>query len=58
MPTPALKAPGTERCGSWSSVASSGTTARSMCPTPTACRNEYEISPYGDYLINRLAAPD
>jgi hypothetical protein len=29
-----------------------------LVPPPHGMQHEYEISPYGDYLINRLAAPD
>ena len=29
-----------------------------LVPSPHGMQNEYEISPYGDYLIDRLAAPD
>lgn len=29
-----------------------------LVPPPHGMQHEYEISPYGDYLIDRLAAPD
>jgi hypothetical protein len=29
-----------------------------LVPPSHGMQHEYEISPYGDYLINRLAAPD
>jgi hypothetical protein len=28
-----------------------------LVPSPHGMQHEYEISPFGDYLINQLAAP-